>query len=53
MDHIVERTIIISLDKEEARALNAILCNFIPMKGAFSLLECEVLNELKDILAMY
>ena len=53
MDHTVEECIVIRMNKEEARALNAIFSNFTPMKGAFPTRSLEVLDYLKDILSAY
>ena len=53
MNHAKETSIVIRMDKEETRALHRMLCDFIPTKGDFTILENKTLQNLKDILATY
>ena len=59
MDHFVERTIFISMNKEEARALNILLEEFKILRDDacdsydWTEIERKVIQDMQDILTMY
>ena len=56
MDHFVERTIFISMNKEEARVLNIFLEELKLFKvndNDWTEIDYKVIQDMQDILAMY